>query len=285
MTKFEIKEINSSRLEKSKITVKKVKDKLYRQYDAGYFFNCLIEYASMKNEISITSYLKTKKNISKSSFLRYYNKSGLAAYKQQGTFDTGIAKTMLTAFFETTNKNSKSRILAAQDSICYLTANEEPLLVQLCTVLGAMGYGLTCNDLHCLADDLINQDVDECQKVSISKHVTEGLLQQHKDLVKVVAAASLDPKLACQATVKMRDTMFSKLTAYIELLYATGKIPWKTYSDILAEAIFNMDELGNDTTKHQNKILTKKQQQAVKKSIQHVSSCGHQKGMATCHGI
>jgi len=33
-------------------------------------------------------------------------------------------------------------------------------------------------------------------------------------------------------------------------LYATGKIPWKTYSDILAEAIFNMDELGNDTTKH-----------------------------------
>jgi len=135
---------------------------------------------------------------------------------------------MLTACFETTNKNSKSRILATQDSIRYLTANEECLLVQLCTVLGAMGYGLTRDDLHCLADDLVNQDVDEHEKVSISKHVTEGLLQQHKDLVKVVAAASLDPKRARQATVETRDAMFSKLTAYIELLYATGKIPWKT---------------------------------------------------------
>ena len=71
-------------------------------------------------------------------------------------------------------------------------------------------------------------------------------------------AASLNPKRACQATVEMRDTMFSKLTAYIEMLYASGKIPWKTYSEIPAEAIFNMDEVGNDTTKHRNKILTKK---------------------------
>jgi len=69
MTKFEIKEIDSSRMEKSMITVKKVKDKLYHHYDAGYFFDCLIEYASMKNKISITSYLKTKVNISKSLFL------------------------------------------------------------------------------------------------------------------------------------------------------------------------------------------------------------------------
>jgi len=176
MTKFEIKAIDSSRMEKSMITVKKVKDKLYHQYDAGYFFDCLIEYASMKNVISITSYLKTKENISKSLFLRYYNKSGLAAYKRQGTFDASIAKMMLTTYFEATNKNSKNRILAAQDSIRYLTANEERSLVQLCTVLGAMGYGLTRDDLHCLADDLVNQDVDEREKVSISKYVTEGLL-------------------------------------------------------------------------------------------------------------
>jgi len=77
-------------------------------------------------------------------------------------------------------------------------------------------------------------------------------LQQHKDLVKAVVAASLDPrKRAHQATIEMRDTMFFEPTAYIQMLHAAmmGKIPWKTYSDILAEAIFNMDELGNNTTK------------------------------------
>jgi len=78
----------------------------------AYFFNCLIEYASMKNEISITSYLKTKENISKYLFLQHYNASGLAAYKQQGTFDTGITKMMLTTYFETTTKKSKIRIVA-----------------------------------------------------------------------------------------------------------------------------------------------------------------------------
>jgi len=34
-----------------------------------------------------------------------------------------------------------------------------------------------------------------------------------------------------------------------------GEIPWLTYSDIPADVIYNMDELGNDTTKHQNKII------------------------------
>jgi len=57
-----------------------------------------------------------------------------------------------------------------------------------------MGYGVTQDDLHEFADDLVNQDVDERQRVPISKHVTEGLLLRHKELVKVVLAASLDPK-------------------------------------------------------------------------------------------
>ncbi len=49
--------------------------------------------------------------------------------------------------------------------------------------------------------------------------------------------------------------LFLKLNAYIQTLYAMGEIPWLTYSDIPADVIYNMDELGNDTTKHQNKII------------------------------
>jgi len=45
----------------------------------------------MANGMSINTYIKTKENISKSSFLHYYNKSGLANFKKQGAFDANIA--------------------------------------------------------------------------------------------------------------------------------------------------------------------------------------------------
>ena len=71
-------------------------------------------------------------------------------------------------------------------------------------------------------------------------------------------AASLDPKRARQATGETRDAMFSKLNSYIQILNAMGELPWKNYNDIPSNAIYNMDELGNNTTKHRNKILSKK---------------------------
>ena len=42
------------------------------------------------------------------------------------------------------------------------------------------------------------------------------------------------------------------------MLHTLGDLPWKQYSDIPAEFIYNMDEIGNDTTKHRNKVLYKK---------------------------
>ncbi len=51
--------------------------------------------------------------------------------------------------------------------------------------------------------------------------------------------------------------MFFKLNAYIEILNTAGKLPWQKYSDIPPNVIYNMDELGNDTTKHCNKIIKK----------------------------
>jgi len=235
-----------------------VHQKSYRQYETGYFFSCLLDFACMRNDMSIIAYLKTKEKISKSSFLCYYNNSGLANYKKQGMFDSGIAKVMLTSYFEKTIKNTQMRTAPAKDRCCYLTSNEECSLVHLCTVLDAMGYGVTQDDLHKFADELINQDVDEHQHVPISKHVTEGLLLHHKELVKVVSVASLDPKRACQATKETRDAMFFKLNAYIEILHTVGKLPWQKYSNIPANAVYNMDELGNNTTKHRNKIISKK---------------------------
>jgi len=76
--------------------------------------------------------------------------------------------------------------------------------------------------------------------------------------VKIVAATSLDPRGARQATIDTRNAMFFKLNSYIEILHAMGQLPWRSYIEIPASLIYNMDELGNDTTKHRNKILQKK---------------------------
>jgi len=136
--------------------------------------------------------------------------------------------------------------------------HEEHSLVRLCTILGSMGYGLMRDDMHNFTDQLVNKDVDPREYVPISKHVTEGILNQHSHLIKIVAAASLDPKRARQATVDTRDAMFSKLSSYIEMLYAMGSIPWKQYSDIPSDSIYNMDKLGTIQPSTETKLYTKK---------------------------
>ena len=256
MTKISIKETKpSSMLTKVNMTATK---KSYRLYDSQYLFDCLMEFACLSDGTSINSFIRSKEKIAKSSFLRYFHKSGLADLKEKGPVDVGIAKILLSNFFERTNKNRGERTANAHARCRYLTDNEEHSLVRFCTVLGAMGYGVTRDDLHSFAESLVNEGVDPRKHVPISKHVTEGLLSRHKDLVKIVAAASLDPKRARQATVETRDAMFSKLCSYIEMLFATGDIPWRTYQEIPASAIYNMDELGNDTTKHRNKVICQK---------------------------
>jgi len=90
------------------------------------------------------------------------------------------------------------RTVSAHSSCCYLTENKEHSLVQLCTVLDAMDYRLMRDDVHRLADLLVNKNVNQHEHVPISKHVTEGLLMWHSNLIKIVAATSLDPKsMAC----------------------------------------------------------------------------------------
>ena len=209
----------------------------------------------MTDGTSMNAFLKTREKIARTSFLHYYNKSGLANLKEKGQFDAGIAKVLLTKYFERKKQNSSERTTAAHASCRYLTENEEHSLVRLCTILGSMGYGVTCKDLHSFADSLVNKEVDKREHVPISKHMTDGLLARHKELVKIVAAASLDPKQARQATEETRDAMFLKLISYIELLHSMGEIPWKNYCDIPPNSIYNMDKLGNDTTKHRNKVI------------------------------
>ncbi len=143
----------------------------------------------------------------------------------------------------------------------YLTDNEELAIIQLCRLLGSMGYGITRDELQDIVSSITNFDLDERDIVAVSDKVVRGLFSQHGDLLKIVQASSLDPKCAKQACKQTRDAMFAKLDSYICLLKAIGLIPWQTYQEIPPNCLFNMDELGNDTTKHCKKVIVGKTQE------------------------
>jgi len=207
MTTVSIKNMqqSSTALPKVKMMVKKVHQKSYQQYDTDNLFNSLLEFACLHNGTSMNAFLKSREK--HAAFFRYFLKSGLAALKEKGTVDASVAKVLLTKKLKI-QKNLSGRTAAAYASCRYLTTHEEHSLVQLCTLLGAMGYGLMCNDMHNFADPLVNKDVDLHEHVRISKHVMEGILNWHSHLMKIVAAASLDPKRARQATEETRDAIF-----------------------------------------------------------------------------
>jgi len=79
----------------------------------------------MTNGMSIKAFIKTaNENISKSSFLCYYDKSSLANYKKQGVFDANIAKLFLQNILKKPSRVAKKELRQPQNTH-YLTGNEE----------------------------------------------------------------------------------------------------------------------------------------------------------------
>ena len=152
--------------------------------------------------------------------------------KVSGCKDEAQARLCLTAYFEKKSKNRSFRTESATKSTRYLTDNEELAIIQLCRLLGGMGYGITRDELQEIISNLTNFDVDEREKVEVTDKVVRGLFKRHSDLLKIVQASSLDPKRAKQASKETRDGMFTKLDSYVQLLHAIVFVPWKNYQEI-----------------------------------------------------
>jgi hypothetical protein len=109
-----------------------------------------------------------------------------------------------------------------------------------------------------MINELVNLEVDDREKQEPTEKVVRDILERHPELMKLVNSGSLDPLRAKKANLKTRDTVFSKLQAQVRGLYAQGNFPWKNYCDIPGNCIFNMDEVGTDTTKHRRKVIADK---------------------------
>ena len=157
-------------------------------------------------------------------------------------------------YLATLLENKKNRTEKAIEGNKYLADHEEEYIYGLIRMMAAIGYGIGKPEALDIIDQLCFFDVPEIARFDISNHVLDRILSNRKDL-KTVAGASLCPQRAVKATVDTRDAMLVKLDAFIQFLNKDGYVPWKSYSDIPKDSIYNMDEVGTDTTKHRGKVL------------------------------
>jgi hypothetical protein len=233
-----------------------LKDSVYcNRYNEVEVIKHLVRFYELKT-VSLSQYVLHQTTIPKTTFRRHWQLSGLKAMavrpNRPGLEEARIQGTRYLRFLK---KNKKDRRQEASKSLRCLTSDEELAFVQLMRMMGNMGHGVTKLEALEVIDDYINHRVDKRERVEVSDKILRGLLNRHRDLVKVISAGSLDPQRARKANAETRDAVFTKLDCYIKNLYAMGKVTWRSYKEVPNDVIFNMDEVGSDTTKHRSKVI------------------------------
>ena len=202
---------------------------------------------------SFKSFCELTCPLPRASFQRHVKNSGVAEMKLKGA-SPKVVKLLEAEYLGALEKDKKKRTEKASQGNRYLTDSEEAWLYEFIRMLALMGHGVGRREVQLIIDRIVNSNRPDISTHECSTNVLDRFLKKHPDL-KNVSGASLCPQRACKATVETRDAMFTKLEASVQHLNASGYVKWKTYSDIPKHCIYNMDEVGADTTKHRGKIL------------------------------
>jgi hypothetical protein len=124
--------------------------------------------------------------------------------------------------------------------------------------MGSCGAGVSKDELLEIVNSYIHHHKDARLIEPATMSLVEQLMARHEELVKLVSASSMDPQRAKQATKETRDAVFFKLDSYVKTLHAMGLVEWKSFKDVPAEDMLNMDEVGADTTKHRKNVIADK---------------------------
>ena len=136
-----------------------------------------------------------------------------------------------------------------------MTDKEEKILEQICVLLCDCGRGLEESELIQIMSDIKNRNVDKCNHTKILYHCMQDFLKRNGVHSRVNDTSSLDPKRAKQADEETRDSIFAKLHNYIRLLHEMRLLKETSYSQIQPHRIYNMDEVGLDTTRRRAKLI------------------------------
>jgi hypothetical protein len=214
----------------------------------------LVTFYEKAPAMEMAAFCKSETTIPRTTFIRHYNSSGLSQLKSEDK-PIEVARAAAAKYTRGLAIGKKKRTAKASALNRYLTEQEELSLVQIIRLLASIGHGVTKPDVMSLIDEYVNLEEDDRNSVEISESVFRGLMSRHKDLIKLVNSGSLCPSRARKANTETRDKVFFKMDAYVRSLNAMGKVPWKNFSEVPKDVIYNMDEVGNDTTKRRSKVL------------------------------
>jgi hypothetical protein len=153
-------------------------------------------------------------------------------------------KTVITMIYDTKHNNQSAQRHDLHHGNCILTENEEEYLIQLCKILSYGGHGLDLDQII----ECMNVIAPPINKTTHSESTTHNFLKQHPN-IKLSSSSSIDPACAAQVNDNIWEDYFCKLDAYINVLYKMGRLKWKSFAEIPAKNIYNMDEVGSDMTK------------------------------------
>jgi hypothetical protein len=235
------------------------KEKKYRKWTVADMTKYQLQF-HMSPGLSIKRFYKENlltgtTDIPEKTFGTHWTKSGLKNL-QGGNTPFKLAKIALENHVLRVKEIEKKRTSLASQSHRHIREQEENTFVHMALATGKAGRGVDRDELLEMINSVIN--VDDRAKEEATDKAVRDILKRHPDLMKLVNAGSLDPLRAKKANKKTRDTVFSKLQAQTRGLHAEGKIPWKNYSEIPSNCIYNMDEVGTDTTKHRRKVIADK---------------------------
>ena len=215
-------------------------------------------YQRDQNAMSQAVWLKTQTTIPASTFKTWIKNSGLSSLLANNT-PLSQVELLVNKFVENMGQTKKLRTNQAKKANGYMSEHEEQCIINTICLLGKMGHGLDSGDVLTVINEYLLFSEDPRQRVECTQEVLPGLRKRHPEVMKLVSAGSLDPARAKKANRQTRDNVFYKLDCYIRSLFNMGLVPWKDYSEIPKDCLYNMDEVGADTTSRRNRIYVFKE--------------------------
>jgi hypothetical protein len=211
------------------------------------FYNSQIRVKDFCEKLKLTQ-------IPYTTFRRHVRDSGLDACKAQDEPAERV-EGLVNKYILKLDDNKKTRTKPASGNNRYLTEQEELSIAQMVRVLAKCGQGVAREEVLAIIDDYVHIEEDKRASVECSEKVLRGFLSRHSDLIKLIAAGSLDPARSKKATAETRDAVFCKLDGFLKTLFAMGLVKWESFKDVPSNKLYNMDEVGTDSTNHRTKVI------------------------------
>ena len=134
---------------------------------------------------------------------------------------------VLLIYFDDKKAVSKKAREHAAKLCAYLTEDEQLSILQMCGLVALIGTGgVTDDDQLAIVSEIDSDFCDDVKeeedRIHVCREVLKRMQKKYSDVVKIKMPASIDPKRAEKATEETRDSMFSRMEYYVELLNKLG---------------------------------------------------------------